>query len=115
MTWFAYTSLNPLPLLSTEASDDIAVYFRGLGYDISMDFNTRKGERWYEISDGDGMFCQIDFGAELRHLVTDMTYWATNDDPVGISDGPDYKISNKLGCPRFKRLCEAVAKKGMPV
>lgn len=112
MSWFTpspFTQFNPL----AEAKDDITVYFESLGYEVILDFNTRKGERWYEILDDRGMFCQIDMGVELRHLVTDLTYWATSDDIKGISDGPDFKISNKVGCPRFKLLCERVAKKGL--
>lgn len=54
-----------------EINDDVAAYFRALGFTVTWDLS-RDGLRWYEIYDGDTLLVQIDFGAALADLITDL-------------------------------------------
>lgn len=55
-----------------EVDDDIAKYFRKLGYVVTWDYG--RGERWYEILKGCELVCQFDFGVPLVDLYTDLPY-----------------------------------------
>ena len=55
-----------------EVKDDVAAYFRSIGFEVTWDFYKHTGLRWYEIYDGDVQLIQIDFGAPLADLKTDL-------------------------------------------
>ena len=52
--------------------DGIAKYFRRLGYTVDWDFSRADHIEWYEISDDEGMFLQIDMeGQSIDDMIED--------------------------------------------
>lgn len=89
--------------------DPLPDYFRGLGYNVHDDFSTRDGVCWWEISDNEGLICQIDKGVSIERLREDMAYWYTNPTAVeGVSKGPDYDVRGGSG-QRYTELLKRVA------
>lgn len=56
--------------LLEEVDDEFARYFRGLGYDVTWDCN-RRG-RWYEVSRGKVVVCQVDLHVSLGTFLADL-------------------------------------------
>jgi hypothetical protein len=70
--------------LSKSVDDEVARFFQSLGYEVDWDFDS-KG-RWYEIGDDKGVFCQIDSGVPLAHIIEDMACFADGKDGTSASD-----------------------------
>ena len=71
-------------------NDDVATYFRDLGFSVTWDFNRHTWLHWYEIYEGDKLLVQIDFGASLAAIQEDLPLLAVG--KPGTSKGPDWKV-----------------------
>ena len=89
--------------------DEVAAYFRNLGYRVSWDCKRNTGEVWYEIIDEHGIICQIDQGVPLEAIVEDLTCMAHGmaHGKEGTSE-PVYKI-NLPDCARATAFLAKVA------
>jgi len=85
----------PMPMAEAlqEKTGEVQEYFEKLGYEVSWDFSNRSGERWWEISDEDGLIVQIDMGVSLTHIVEDICSFHLGTPCVDRPDKPDYKLS----------------------
>jgi hypothetical protein len=68
VTTTPFTAMHAL----SEIKDEIATYFRDLGFIVTWDFDKRTGLHWYEIYDGKELLAQIDFGAPLAEIKEDL-------------------------------------------
>lgn len=91
--------LDPL----SEINDDVAKYFRKLGYTVTWDYG--KGEQWYEILKGDELVCQFDFGVPLVDLYMDLPLFLCGKNGISKSD-------YTLNCARRELLAELYEKMG---
>lgn len=55
-----------------DVTDEVATYFRSLGFDVTWDFQRRTGLHWYEICEDGKLLVQIDYGAPLADLKEDL-------------------------------------------
>lgn len=60
------------PGAAARQAGDVAQYFRSLGFTVTWDFRQSDNRHWYEIYAGDELLIQIDFGASLADLMTDL-------------------------------------------
>jgi hypothetical protein len=83
--------------LLSKVEDEVASYFRSLGFVVTWDFRKRDGldERWYEIYDGDAMLVQIDFGAPLAEIQEDLPVLAAGA-ALGTSKGPLWMVRGSI-------------------
>lgn len=95
-------------------NEEVVAYFEQLGFSVHRDSDRRKGIYWHEISDEDGLICQIDGGVSLKSLREDMIAWYNGAKAnVGCED---YDIAGSIDrdglmTPEFQRLCRFVAEK----
>lgn len=85
---YACTSsyLMPAPEPIPEAKDKgVREYFQKLGYTVECD-GRRWKEYWYNISDEDGLVCQIDQGVPLADIVMDIIEFHQGKPGVSKSD-----------------------------
>lgn len=76
-----------------EKQGEVKDYFEKLGYKVSWDFNTRSGERWWEIYD-DELVAQIDMGVSLPYILEDLCqFHLGHDKGIDRPDKPDYKVN----------------------
>jgi hypothetical protein len=71
-------------------NDDVATYFRDLGFTVTWDFDKRTGLHWYEIYEDNKLLAQIDFGASLAAIQEDLPLLAVG--KPGTSKGADWKV-----------------------
>lgn len=57
--------------LLAPATGDVPDYFRSIGFEVDWDFN-QDGLHWYEVIDGKTLLLQIDYGAPLADLMSDL-------------------------------------------
>jgi hypothetical protein len=75
-----------------EKTSDITEYFEKMGYKVTWDFNSRSGEKWWEIYD-DELVTQIDVGIPLNYVLEDLCeFHLGKDKGIDRPDKPDYKI-----------------------
>lgn len=74
-----------------DVDDEVARFFRSLGYRVTWDCRGRKS--WYEISDKGGLFLQIDKGVPLAHLLEDWPFLAKDKEGTSSSD---YTVNGSL-------------------
>lgn len=85
-----------IPEALTDKKDEVSEYFESLGYEVSWDFNTRSGERWWEIIDKDGgMIVQIDMGVPLKYVIEDISCFHRKIPCIDRPDKPDWKFSGQ--------------------
>jgi len=82
----------------SEVKDDVAKYFRLIGFEVTWDFDKRTGLRWYEIYDGDEQLVQIDFGVPLAELLTELPRLAAmeEDDPARRDPKATWEVRGSL-------------------
>lgn len=94
-----------------DVKDDLAGFFRGLGYVVTWDYDARG--RWYEFLDAEGLVCQLDDKATLDAFLEDLPELIEG--RSGTSS-----VSYEIRCPtknmgRFRVLAErAIAARGLP-
>lgn len=114
-TSYSFYRERSLVEIETEKNNrEVCAYFRILGFGVREDSSRREGIYWHEISDEDGLICQIDGGVALKTLRADMIAWHEGAKPsVGAQD---YDIAGALEdddefTESFKKLCRFVADK----
>jgi hypothetical protein len=70
--------------------DEVATYFRSLGFFVTWDFDQHTRLHWYEIYEDDKLLVQIDFGASLAAIQEDLPLLAAG--KPGTSKGTDWKV-----------------------
>ena len=98
--------MNPLD----KVNDEVAIFFRGLGYTVDWDFKWDNGERWYQIEDGEGVICQPDLGVPLADLIEDFVCLHEGREPTSKTE---YSMWCEPNSPRFKKLAKLVAESGV--
>jgi hypothetical protein len=73
-------NINHVSHALAKINDDVAAYFRSLGFTVTWDFDKRTGLHWYEIYEDDKLLAQIDFGAPLADIQEDL--------PLLVADKP---------------------------
>lgn len=88
--------------------DDVARYFRALGYEVSWDFDKHDGAHWYEIIDPktDRLIMQIDMGVPLAHIIEDMICWHEGRKATSKSN---YDVRGNKNRKAYKAVLAAVA------
>ena len=92
-----------------EKDGEVKQYFEKLGYRVSWDFNTRSGERWWEIYDKEegGLIVQIDMGVPLKYVIEDICSFHKGTPCIDRPDKPDWKFSGPDG-PELTALLKKV-------